>query len=276
MQLKALIKNIAKKKNLPTQAVMQNYLMERLLERISFTRYKNNFIVKGGFLIASIVGIETRSTMDLDIAIKGFDLTHKSIKEAFEEICLIKIDDNINFLVKEITNIREGAEYSGIRVSLIANYPPMKIHLAVDVTTGDKISPKEIKYSFPLLFENRCISIMAYNLETIFAEKLETILSRNISNTRPRDFYDIYILYILRWHECNLMVLKRALKETANQRGSSSILQNFEKIITSIKYNNRMNDFWLNYQKDFDYAQNVTFENICDVILNIFQLLRLN
>src|SRR5690554_3302146 len=237
MQLKALIKNIAKKKNLPTQPVMQNYLMERLLERISFTKYKNNFIIKGGFLIASIVGIEMRSTMDLDIAIKEFDLTYKSIKEAFEEICLVKIADNINFLVKEITNIREGAEYYGIRVSLIANYPPMKIYLAVDVTTGDKISPKEIEYSFPLLFENRSISIMAYNLETIFAEKLETILSRNITNTRPRDFYDIYILYSLRWHECNLMVLKRALKETANQRGSSSILQNFEEIILSIKYN---------------------------------------
>ncbi|GHV32381.1 hypothetical protein FACS18949_03110 [Clostridia bacterium] len=202
MQLKAFIKNKAAENHVSAQLVMQNYMMERLLERVSLSTYKSNFILKGGFLIAAIVGLDTRTTMDLDTTIKGFTLTHESIRSIFEEVCAVKVEDDVTFSVVRVTDIREGDDYPGLRVALTANYPPLSVPLTVDVTTGDKITPGEVEYSFRLLFDDRSISIMAYNLETILAEKLETVLSRNIANTRPRDFYNIYILYALRGCVC--------------------------------------------------------------------------
>lgn len=218
MQLKAFIKKKTAEKNISAQLVMQNYMMERLLERISLSKYKDNFILKGGFLIAAIIGLDTRTTMDLDATIKGFTLTHESIRAIFEDICKIEVEDDVTFSVVRITDIRETDDYPGIRVGLTASYPPLNVPLTVDVTTGDKITPHEIEYTFRLLFDERSISILAYNLETILAEKLETVLSRNIANTRPRDFYDVYILYTLRGSECSPEILKNALEETANKR----------------------------------------------------------
>jgi predicted nucleotidyltransferase component of viral defense system len=197
MQLKAFIKKKAEENNISSQLVMQNYMMERLLERISLSPYRKNFILKGGFLIAAIVGLNSRTTMDLDATIKGLDLTHESIDRIFKEICAIKIEDNITFSVLRTTEIREGDDYPGLRVALEANYHPLAVPLTVDVTTGDKITPREVKRSLQLLFDDRSISVFTYNLETVLAEKIETVLSRNIANTRPRDFYDIYILTAL-------------------------------------------------------------------------------
>ena len=234
---------------------MQNYLMERVLERLSLSKYRENFIIKGGFLIAVLVGLESRSTMDLDANIKGFTLDHESIKTIFEHICAIRVDDDVTFSVNRIADIRQTDDYPGIRVSLIASYPPLRVPLSIDVTTGDKITPREIEYSFPLLFDNRTISMMAYNLETILAEKLETILSRNIANTRPRDFYDIYILYILRWGDCDPSLLRSALERTATKRGSLSLLTAYRTIMANVRGNPRMHEFWTNYQKDFEYAK---------------------
>ena len=188
MQLKAIIKNKAQEKNISAQLVMQNYMLERLLERISISPYRNNFILKGGFLISAIVGLDTRATMDLDTTIKGFTLTHEKIKEIFEDICTIKVDDDVQFEIVSIADIRETDDYPGIRVSLKANYAPISVPLTVDVTTGDVITPEEIEYSFSLLFDERRISIWAYNLETVLAEKIETILSRGVANTRTRDY----------------------------------------------------------------------------------------
>jgi len=191
MQLKAFIKKKAAEKNISAQLVMQNYMLERLLERISLSKYKHNFILKGGFLISAIVGLDTRATMDLDTTIKGFTLTHEAIREIFGEICTVEIADDVKFELGDISDIREGDDYPGIRVALKANYPPISVPLTVDVTTGDVITPREIEYTFSLLFDDRTISILAYNLETVLAEKIETVLSRSIANTRPRDFYDI-------------------------------------------------------------------------------------
>lgn len=275
MQLKARIKNLAAKKNLPAQIVMQNYLMERLLERLSLSIYRENFIIKGGFLIAVMVGLGARSTMDLDATIKGFKLNHESIRDVFEHVCAIGVDDDVTFSVNRTIDIRETDDYPGIRVSLTASYPPLQVPLSVDVTTGDKITPREIKYSFPLLFDDRSISMMAYNLETILAEKLETILSRNIANTRLRDFYDMYILYSLRWDACSVPLLRTALERTATKRGSLSILPEYKSIVTTIRNNPRMHDFWSYYQKDFDYAKDISFEETCEVVLNILNALRL-
>ena len=267
MQLKAVIKKKAEENGISAQLVMQNYMMERLLERISISKYKQNFILKGGFLIAAIVGLDTRTTMDMDATIKGLSLTHDIISNIFNEICAIPIEDDVEFSILRISEIREGDIYPGLRVHLTANYPPLSVPLAVDITTGDRITPREIEYFFRLMFANRSISVLAYNLETIFAEKLETVLSRNIANTRPRDFYDIYILYSLRKSDYDRVILKQALEETTTRRGSQGILGQYSTIVKSIRENVQMREFWERYRKDFSYAANINFDDTCKTIL---------
>ena len=266
MQLKAFIKKKAAEKNISAQLVMQNYMLERLLERISLSTYKNNFILKGGFLISVIVGLDTRTTMDLDTTIKGFTLTHESIRKVFNEICAVEIEDDVSFTLEDIYDIRETDDYPGIRVSLKANYPPISVPLTVDVTTGDIITPKEIEYTFKLLFDDRTLSILAYNLETVLAEKIETVLSRSIANTRPRDFYDIHTIFALRGNECDKNILKRALEQTSAKRGSSQVMQNYVEIIKEIRDNLQMQNLWKKYQKNFDYAKDITFEDTCNSV----------
>ena len=243
MQFKAFIKKKAAEKNISAQLVMQNYMLERLLERISLSRYKYNFILKGGFLISAIVGLDTRATMDLDTTIKGFTLTHDSIQEIFEDICAVEIADDVQFDLIDISDIREGDDYPGIRVALKANYPPISVPLTVDVTTGDVITPREIEFTFSLLFDDRTISILAYNLETVLAEKIETVLSRGIANTRPRDFYDIHILYVLHGADCNSKTLLQALEQTADKRGSRKVLEVYQDIIADIRVSEQLRGF---------------------------------
>ena len=273
MQLKAFIKKMAAEKNISPQLVMQNYMLERLLERISLSKYKNNFIIKGGFLISVVVGLQARSTMDLDTTITGFTLKNEAIKEMFSEICAINLDDDVSFEIGEVSEIREADDYPGSRLHLKANYFPINTPLTVDITTGDVITPKEIEFTFPLLFDNRSISILAYNIETVLAEKIETILSRSIANTRIRDFYDIYILYSLRNQEINYDILKKAIQKTSKKRGSNNVLQAYEEIILEIKNNRQLQKFWENYQKKSYYAQDVLFCDICNVILNLLKKL---
>lgn len=269
MQLKSFIKKIAAEKKISAQLVLQNYLMERLLERIAASNYNNNFILKGGFLIATLVGLDSRATMDLDLTAKGFILNHKSIFEIFNKICSTKVNDDISFYLKRVSDIRGNDDYPGVRVRLEASYLTLKVPLIVDVTTGDRITPKEVDYSYKLLFDNRTISILAYNLETILAEKLETVLVRNVVNTRARDFYDIYILYTLRGNECNLRILKRALQETAKKRSSLMVLSEYLRIIDAIKESERLKEFWGNYQKEFKYAEGISYEEICNMVMKI-------
>ena len=269
MQLKAIIKKKASEKNISAQLVMQNYMLERLLERISLSKYKSNFIVKGGFLVSAIVGLNTRATMDLDTTIKGFTLSHESIRKIFKEICAVPIADDVRFELIDVTDIREKDDYPGIRVALKANYFPISVPLTVDVTTGDVITPREIEYNLPLLFDDRRINILAYNLETVLAEKLETVLSRSVANTRPRDFYDIHILYALRGAECNTSTLLQALERTANKRGSRKVLENYSDIIAEIRASEQLRGFWKKYQHDFDYAKEISFDDACDTIQNI-------
>jgi len=269
MQLKAYIKKMAAEKNISAQLVMQNYMLERLLERISVSKYQSNLILKGGFLISAIVGLDTRATMDLDTTIRGFDVTHDTIRRIFEEIGATPIEDNVKFEVLNTSDIREGDDYPGIRVAMRANYPPLAVPLSVDVTTGDKITPQAIEYTFRLLFEDRTIRIMAYNLETVLAEKLETIVTRGIANTRPRDFYDIYILYQLRGHDYDRSVLKSALEETASRRKSLAVMSNYKAVLNTIGVSEQMKGFWRKYQKDFDYAKDIDFTDICHLIVQI-------
>lgn len=273
MQLKALIKKKAAENNISAQLVMQNYMLERLLERVSLSPYRNNFILKGGFLISAIVGLDTRATMDLDTTIKGLDMSHESIQHIVGEICKVQIEDDVVFELLGTSDIRETDDYPGIRVSLKANYPPLSVPLTVDVTTGDVITPREVEYTFSLLFDNRNISILAYNIETVLAEKIETVLSRGVANTRPRDYYDIHILYRLRENECNSNILRQALERTTEKRGSRNVFDRYPEIIKEILASEHMRNFWKKYQKDFDYANDISFEETCGTIDEIMKSL---
>lgn len=269
MQLKAFIKNKAAEKHISAQLVMQNYMLERLLERIALSPYRNNFILKGGFLISAIVGLDTRATMDLDTTIKGLTLTHEAIQTMFTEICAIMVADDVQFELVGISDIRENDDYPGIRVALKASYPPIGVPLTVDVTTGDMITPHEVEYTFPLLFDDRTIRIFAYNMETVFAEKLETVLSRNIANTRSRDYYDIHILYVLRYTGCDKAVLRKVLERTTQKRGSSMILTEYPEIMEKICESDTVHRRWEKYRREYDYAKDISFEDTCNSIQTI-------
>lgn len=271
MQLKALIKNLAKEKCISAQLVLQNYMLERFLERISLSSYRDNYIIKGGFLIASMVGLDTRATMDMDATIKGYPVKEDSIRKMIEEILGIPIEDGITFRLQSIHEIREDDEYSGYRASLIAEYGRMAVPLKLDITSGDKITPREIEYSYKLMWENRSISILAYNLSTILAEKLETILSRADQNTRPRDYYDVYILTKLQGENIDAKSLSLALSATAEKRGSAHLLSQFWDILSTVKSSSIMKSRWENYQKDFDYAKGIQFAECCDAILSLLE-----
>lgn len=273
MQLKAIIKNIALEKSISAQLVMQNFMLERFLERVSVSKYQDFFILKGGFLIAAMVGLDSRATMDMDVTIKGMPVTENTIKEMFIEICDIPLQDNVTFSFISIGDIREDDEYSGFRVSLSANFPPMAVPLKLDITTGDKITPKEISYEFKLLLEDRSIRVLAYNLETVLAEKLETIISRGDQNTRPRDFYDVYILSKLQSNSIEIEQLKSAIQATAEKRGSGLILTNYKAILEAIQTSEIMQNHWRRYQKDFEYANNISFEDTCISVSNLMEQL---
>ena len=273
MQLKAIMKNLSKEKHISAQLLLQNYMMERLLERISQSRYKEYFIIKGGFLIAAMVGLDTRATMDIDATIKGYPVTEKTIKTMFEEICDIYIPDDIVFEFKHIGEIREGDEYTGYRVSVTANYAPMAVPLKLDITTGDVITPKEISFAYPMMLEDRTISVLAYNLETILAEKIETVISRSDQNTRPRDYYDIYILYRLWKNNVNVHNLQCALKATGEKRGSVNLLTEYKRIMEVVVNSEVMSKQWKKYQKDFAYASEVSFKDACNTVTRIMDII---
>ncbi len=273
MQLKAVVKNIAKEKKISAQLVLQNYMLERFLERVSVSEYRNNFIIKGGFLIASMVGLNSRATMDMDATIKRYPESEETIQKMVEEIIKINLEDEITFTFKNIGEIREGDEYTGYRIALSANYPPMAVPLKLDITTGDKITPREVEYEYKLMMEDRSICVLAYNMATILAEKLETVISRGDQNTRPRDFYDIYILTKLQAENIDLETLAFALDATTRKRESSSVVKQYHKIMETVRNSEIMNRQWQNYQKDFDYAAGIEFRETCDAVVRIMESL---
>lgn len=267
IQLKAIIKNIAKNKNISAALVLQNYMLERFLERVSLSRYHDNYIIKGGFLIASMVGLDSRATMDMDATIKGYPVNEEAIRKMVEDIIAVPVEDTIHFCLKSVREIREGDEYTGYRVALTANYEKMAVPLKLDITTGDKITPREIEYSYKLMMEDRSIRVLAYNLSTILAEKLETVVSRGDQNTRPRDYYDIYILSKLQAKNIDVDSLKAALSATTAKRGSSELMMQYAEIMRTVKSSDVMKRQWDNYRKDFDYAAGIEFEETCDAVV---------
>lgn len=273
MQLKAMVKNIAKEKGISAQLVLQNYMLERFLERVSISDYQDNFIIKGGFLIASMVGLESRATMDMDATIKRYPVSAETIQKMVEEIIKIDLDDNIFFTFKSISKIRENTEYLGYRVALLGNFSPMSVPLKLDITTGDKITPREIEYDYKLMMEERSIRVLAYNTATILAEKLETVISRGDQNTRPRDYYDIYILTKLQIENIDLETLSYALKATTKKRGSMEVIKKYREIMRTVRDSEIMNQQWNNYHKEYGYAANISFAETCDAVIHIMDKL---
>jgi predicted nucleotidyltransferase component of viral defense system len=269
MQLKDRIKNLALKNHIPAQAVLQNFMLERLLERISVSKYRDAFILKGGMLIASMVGIGSRTTMDMDATVKGYQLSEETIQRMFSEICTIQMDDEVTFSIDHILPIREEDEYGGYRVAVIAKYESINTSLKIDITTGDVITPRAVRYEFHSLLSNKRIKIWAYNLETILAEKVETILRRSVLNTRPRDFYDVYIIVKTKREGIKTMTFLAALKATSERRGSMQAVQEKDRILETIRTDPTMRQRWSRYCKDNEYAKGIDFDDVIGVMIDI-------
>ena len=259
-QLKDLIRNLSKEVGIEAHVLIRKYMMERFLERISSSKYNGSFILKGGMLVAAFVGVETRATMDIDTTIKGLPVTIMDMKRTITEISNIDLDDNVKFRIKKVSEIMDEAEYSGIRFSMDALLDGAVIPLKIDISTGDVITPREIAYSYKLMFEDRTIPIMTYPIETVLAEKLETVISRSITNTRMRDFYDIHIL--LKSQNINADILALALERTAKKRGNFNLLENAESVLKIVKSDEDMKRLWNIYQKKFKYAGEYTWDDV--------------
>lgn len=270
MSFKAIINNIAKENKVAAQAVLQTYMLERLLERISLSQYKNNFILKGGMLISAMLGIDSRTTMDMDTTIKGFPLTEENINKIMQEICELKIEDNVSFKVNNTELIREDDDYGGYRITFEANYNnEMPVILKIDVTTGDKITYKEIEYEFSLMLEDRKIRVLSYNLETVIAEKFESIIKRGPLTTRIRDYYDIYMLTNTQSKNIGKKELKEAIKETSKHRESIGIIEHWQETIDLIRENENLLKQWKKYQKNNIYAEDIEYNDLIQAIEEI-------
>ena len=259
-QLKDLIRNLSKEVGIEAHVLIRKYMMERFLERVSSSKYNGSFILKGGMLVAAFVGVEARATMDIDTTIKGIPVTMVDMERTITEISNIDLDDNVKFRIKKVSEIMDEAEYSGIRFSMDAVLDGAVIPLKIDISTGDVITPREIAYSYKLMFEDRTIPIMTYPIETVLAEKLETVISRSITNTRMRDFYDIHIL--LKSQNINADILALALERTAKKRGNFNLLENAESVLKIVKSDEDMKRLWNIYQKKFKYAGEYTWDEV--------------
>lgn len=268
-QLKALIRNLAREKGANPQLLLRTYMMERFLERVSCSDYRDNFILKGGILVTSMVGLEARSTMDIDTTVNGATVTADEVQRIVESVASIDLGDGVTFEISNILDIMSEAEYPGIRVNMKAFMDGIRVPLKIDVSTGDVITPHAIEYSYPLMFENRSIRLLAYNLETVLAEKLETIISRSTANTRMRDFYDIYILSTLYHREIQAETLRLALDATATKRNSLKQLKNADNILNILLADNDLKGLWSNYREKFNYAAGIEWS---DVILSVREL----
>ena len=261
MSLKAKIRNIAKQKNIPAQVVLQNYMFERLLVRLSASEYKEKFILKGGMLVAAIVGLDNRATMDLDTTLNNLPLTPDAIRSALEQVCTTPSDDDVAFEIRTISPIREDDIYGGYRVMINAKFDTLLTPLSVDISTGDAITPHAVRYNFSEIFDDeKSYELWAYNIETVMAEKVETILRRGVFNTRPRDFYDAYILTTTQ--KFDKAVFADALKATANHRGTTQQIADVADILRSIEDSSELRSMWGKYRKQFVYARNIEFEQI--------------
>ncbi len=264
--LKAKASNLSKKTNIPNKYLIQSFMFEALLKRISISMYKDKFIIKGGLLLSSIFGVNLRSTMDLDTTVKGLPLNRETITKVINEIISIDLEDNINMEIENIKDIREEELYSGFEVNLKAEFDSLKTNLMIDITTGDVITYKEVKFKYSTLFDNETINIMTYNYETIIAEKFESIISRNIDNTRMKDYYDLYMFVNLKWNYINKETLRKAIINTSKNRQTLDYIDNASKYIELISNDSRLKALWNSYQSNYNYAKEIEFVDTINAI----------
>ena len=259
-------RNLAIKNNISANEVLQNYMFERILERLSISKYKYNFILKGGLLLSSIMGIDTRTTMDMDTCIKGITLTDEKLYLILKEILDIDINDNIKFEIKNSKPIRETDDYGGLKYNLVAIFENIRVNLSIDIATGDLITPREIEYNYKTIFDDRNLKIMTYNIETILAEKYQAIISRSTVNGRMKDYYDIY--YLTKKQKYEMETLKLAIKNTFLKRQTD--LNSVEKILSNIKESDFLKNLWKMYSQKHTYAHDIKFEEIIEQLYFIF------
>lgn len=269
-QVKGRIKSLAKVKNADARVLMRIYMMERFLERVANSEYKDNFIIKGGMLVTAMVGVALRSTMDIDTSIRNQNLSAADSKGIIESIAAVDLGDGVMFEIKDISDIMDEMEYSGIRVTLNAVMDKLITPMKIDISTGDAVTPRAIEYDYKLMFDDRSIKLWSYNLETILAEKLQTILARSMLNTRMRDFYDIYILLSLYENKIDDTVFKEAFDVTCKKRGTVNLMQNAPAIIANINEDDTMQKLWTAYQKKYLYAEKIQYADIMQGVKSLF------
>ena len=268
-QLKAKIKNFAKEKNMDSRTVLQEYVLERFIDRISKSKYKNDFILKGGMLISSMVGVDLRSTLDIDTTIKGFEFTLDKLNEVLNEIIETDIGDMFNFKILMNKKIMEETEYHGYRVTLEANFDTIFQKFKIDISTGDIITPNEVKYNIKQMLSDDKIEILAYNIETILSEKIHSIIQKGEDNTRARDYYDIYILEKTKKEEINNNILKEAIINKFEERKNSNLVSNIYLKVLNLEKNIKLKELWNEYRNKFTYAKDIEFEDTIKSLKNI-------
>ena len=271
-KLKAAIKKIACESGVTAQGVLQKYVLERFLCRLAKSDYRTNFILKGGFLTSSLVGVAKRTTMDIDATATGFSVDPSTLREALLSICSEDLQDGFRFLLDRIEDIREKDSYPGLRAYVMASFAPMTVPFYVDVTVGDAITPKPVLQLFWSMFDDGDYELLSYNLETLLAEKLDTILSRGVLNTRPRDFYDIDLLWSRYKKSMDKEVFTKALHNTMSSRGNLMLLDRFEEIMDEVKSDEKMKQRWESYQKEYAFAAGRTFLEVCDSALELLNV----
>ena len=273
MSFKAQIRNLAKKKNVKAQILLQNYMFERFLERLSLSDYEDKFVLKGGMLISAIVGIDTRTTMDLDATMRGLPFTEESISNIMKLICAVPVDDDIELAVGAVTPMRPDDKYGGYRLKIMAKYATVETPFSIDISTGDVITPQPVKYTFRGIFDTeKQIEVWAYNIETILSEKVETALRRSTLNTRARDFYDIYILCTTQPYDA--VLLREAFTATAHHRGTTEQVSDISNLLKQIEDSAELKQQWEKYRREFSYASDISYEQVVDVLKTVsFKLL---
>lgn len=272
-KLKSLVSKKSDGNNTKAQQLYQMFFFEHILERISVSRFKDNIVLKGGLLLSSIIGEDMRTTRDMDATLKSIPLEKSNVWDIMNEILAINLNDNIKFEIIDIKDIREEDEYGGFKINVVGMLERLRINMFVEFTTGDIITPKETSYNYNCIFEDRKIPIMAYTIQTIIAEKFETIINRSVANTRLKDFYDINILILNYKNEISDEVLIDAIKNTFKKRQTSLNIDYISKVISLLKNDNNMKYYWENYQKKFQYAQNVDYDDVIDKLNYILSLL---
>ena len=260
--VKTKIKNKAGGSSDKSQIMLRIYLMERLLERVSLSRYRDNFVLKGGLLVSSLVGVDMRSTMDVDTTVKSLPLNKSAIQKILEEIMAIGLEDGVLFHITKVQNIMEGHEYEGVRFMIDCTMDKLKQTIKMDISTGDEITPGAIEYKLPLIIEDRSIDLWAYNLETLLAEKLETIMVRAEANTRMRDFYDICVLLEQDAETIDRDTMKAAFYATCKKRGSIELIGAIDDVINKISDDDTMRQLWNNYRKTNYYVGALEWEEV--------------